>query len=244
MDLTPTVPGRVSVVMPAFQLVDSIGPNLDRTVAALASIADLEVVVVDDGSTDGTGDTASKAAARHDGATVVSYRPNRGKGGALQAGFAASTGETIVFLDADLDLPPEQVPAFISEFEELGVDGLVGAKQRAMAPETYPVLRRVLSRIFSGTIRLMFRLPVDETQTGLKVFRRKPLDDFLQNLEVQRYTFDLELLVRMHRAGYAIAEAPVQLAEGASASGVSLRTLWEMARDTLRIWIQTTLRRD
>ena len=173
---------------------------------------------------------------------MVSYRPNRGKGGALQAGFAAASGETIVFLDGDLDLPPEQVPAFVDLFDAMSVDALVGAKQRSMAPETYPLVRRVLSHIFSWTIRVMFRLPINETQTGLKVFRRKPLDDFLGGLEVKRYTFDLELLVRMNRAGYVIAEAPVMLAEGASATGVSMGTLWEMGRDTLSIWMRTIVR--
>ena len=239
MEHSPTVPGRVSVIMPAYRLASTIGSNIDRTVAALADVGDHEIVVVDDGSDDGTGDAARAAAAAHRDVVVVSYQPNRGKGAALQRGFATSTGETVVFLDADLDLPPEQVPAFVMKFEDLGVDALVGAKQRAMAPETYPPLRRILSRIFTGTIQLLFRLPVKETQTGLKVFRRKPLEDFLPELAVKRYSFDLELLVRMDRGGYEIAEAPVVLAEGASATGVSIRTLVEMGWDTARIWVQT-----
>jgi hypothetical protein len=145
----------------------------------------------------------------------------------------------VVFLDGDLDLPPEQVPGFVTQFDVRDVDALVGAKQRAMSPGTYPALRRVLSRIFSVTIRVLFRLPVSETQTGLKAFRRKPLEDFLPELEVKRYTFDLELLVRMQRAGYHIDEAPVVLAQGASATGVSLRTLWEMGRDTVATWVRS-----
>jgi glycosyltransferase involved in cell wall biosynthesis len=225
--------------MPAYRLAATIGANIDRTVTALAAIDDLEIVVVDDGSDDGTGEAARTTAARYAEVSVVSYATNRGKGGALQRGFAETSGATVVFLDGDLDLPPEQVPGFVTQFDVRDVDALVGAKQRAMSPGTYPALRRVLSRIFSVTIRVLFRLPVSETQTGLKAFRRKPLEDFLPELEVKRYTFDLELLVRMQRAGYHIDEAPVVLAQGASATGVSLRTLWEMGRDTVATWVRS-----
>ena len=112
-----------------------------------------------------------------------------------------------------------------------------------MGPGRYPQLRRVLSKTFSGVIRLLFHLPVGETQTGLKAFRRPPLTEVLPNLRVKRYTYDLELLVGLHRRGYTISEAPVELSEGASDSGVSIGTLWEMGRDTLLIWLRTILRR-
>jgi len=225
--------------MPAYRLAGSIGPDIDRTVAALAPLNDYEIVVVDDGSDDATGAAARAAAKSYSQVSVLSYSTNRGKGAALQSGFETASGATVVFLDGDLDLPPEQVPGFLDEFERQDVDVLVGAKQRAMSPGTYPALRRLLSRIFSTTISILFRLPVSETQTGLKAFRRKPLEDFLPELEVKRYTFDLELLVRMQRAGYRIGEAPVTLAEGASATGVSLRTLWEMGRDTAATWVRS-----
>lgn len=127
--------------------------------------------------------------------------------------------------------------------EDGGFHALVGAKQQAMQPGRYPGYRRVLSRIFSGTTRLLFRLPVTETQTGLKAFRREALDQTLPRLRVKRYTYDLELVVALHRRGFTIAETPVELAAGASEAGVSVRTLWEMGRDTLRIWLRMILRR-
>ncbi len=224
--------------MPAYNLAGSIAANIERVVAATASVAAVEIVVADDGSTDETGDEARAAASRFENVTIVSLSPNQGKGAALQAAFAASTRETIVFLDADLDLPPEQVPAFVNRLGTESLDALVGTKQEAMEPGRYPILRRLLSRIFSGVIRLLFNLPVGETQTGLKAFRRAPLEEVLPSLRIKRYTYDLELLVALHRRGYAIGEAPVELAKGASGAGASVRTLWEMGRDTLRIWLR------
>jgi glycosyltransferase involved in cell wall biosynthesis len=225
--------------MPAYQLAAGIAANIDRTVEALRAVPGVEIVVCDDGSTDGCRTAAEQAAARHDNVEVVGYTPNRGKGAALQEAFGNSNGEIVVFLDADLDLPPEQVPAFLERHRSAGVDVLVGAKQQSMEPGRYPALRRVLSKMFSFVTSLLFRLPVDETQTGLKSFRREALSRTLPQLQVTRYSFDLELIARISRAGFTIAAAPVELAEGASATGVSVRTLWEMGRDTLLIWIRS-----
>ncbi len=228
----------VSVLMPAHQLESVIADNIDRVVDVVASWTAVEIIVIDDGSTDDTKGFLDKAAAVHDEVTVISYPINRGKGGALKEGFAHATGNTIVFLDADLDLPPEQLPAFLAEFERLGVDALVGAKRTAMAPDRYPTIRRGLSLAFAAVNRALFRLPVHETQTGLKVFRRSVLESTLPRLETAGYAFDLELLLRICKNGGSLAESPVALASGSS-SGLSLSTLWEMGRDTIVIWVKS-----
>ncbi|MDJ0953431.1 MAG: glycosyltransferase family 2 protein [Acidimicrobiia bacterium] len=236
MPHTPT--SGISILMPAYQLESAIGDNIDRVAAVVADWPSVEVIIVDDGSTDDTRRVAEKAAAAHDTVSVVGYPVNRGKGGALKEGFGYSTMEAVVFLDSDLDLPPEQLPSFLNEFERLNVDALVGAKRSAMAPGRYPLLRRVLSLTFAAVNSVLFRLPVRETQTGLKAFKRAALADTLPNLETVGYTFDLELLVRIRKAGGSMAEAPVALAKGSS-SGLSFSTLWEMGRDTLQIWFRS-----
>ena len=228
----------VSILMPAYQLEPVIADNIDRVVEVVGDWPGVEIVVIDDGSTDDTKGFAEKAASSHESVSVVSYPINRGKGGALKEGFTHANGDTIVFLDSDLDLPPEQLPTFVTEFEHQGVDALVGAKRTAMAPGRYPALRRLLSLAFAGVNRVLFRLPVHETQTGLKAFKRSALQDTLPNLETDGYAFDLELLIRIRKAGGSLAEAPVALAPGSS-SGLSLATLWEMGRDTLAIWVKS-----
>ena len=224
--------------MPVYQLESAIGDNIDRVASVVADWPTVEIIVIDDGSTDDTRGFADKAAAAHPVVSVVGYPANRGKGGALKEGFAHCSNGTVVFLDADLDLPPEQLPGFIREFEELGVDAMVGAKRSAMAPGRYPALRRILSLTFAAVNRLLFRLPIRETQTGLKVFKRAALEETLPKLETAGYTFDLELLVRIRKAGGSMTEAPVALAKGSS-SGISMATLWEMGRDTLKIWFRS-----
>lgn len=228
----------VSILMPAYRLESTIADNIDRVAAVVGAWEDSEIIVIDDGSPDDTRRFAEKAAARTDLAAVVGYPINRGKGGALKEGFKHATGETIVFLDSDLDLPPEQLNDFVDAFYAADVDALVGAKRSAMVAGRYPLLRKFLSLAFSAINRWLLRLPVRETQTGLKAFRRSILERTLPQLETERYAFDLELLVRIRKAGGTMAETPVVLAPGSS-SGLSLATLWEMGRDTLRIWLRS-----
>lgn len=231
-------PAGVSVLMPAYRLESTIADNIDRVVAVVGSWADSEIIVIDDGSPDDTHGFAEKAAARSDIVAVVGYATNRGKGGALKEGFKYAGGDTIVFLDSDLDLPPEQLPEFLDAFYSADVDALVGAKRAAMGSGRYPMMRRLLSLAFAAVNRLLLRLPLRETQTGLKAFRRSALESTLPALEIERYAFDLELLVRIRKAGGTMTEAPVKLAPGSS-SGLSLATLWEMGRDTLKIWFRS-----
>ena len=224
----------VSVVLPAYRLGERIAANMMTVATALPGA---QIVVVDDGSDDGTYQQAQQSAARLSRARVIRHERNRGKGAALQTGTAVAEGSVVIFLDGDLDLPAAQLPGLLDLFAELGADVLVGAKQTGMSGGRYPWKRRALSRVFSLVTRILFHLPVDETQTGLKIFRRHVLDQVFADLRIFGYAFDLELLVRAHQAGFRITQAPVDLRVGASSAPLRLATLWEMLRDTLRIFL-------
>ena len=228
--------GGVSVLMPAYNVGPIIADNAARVAKALIDLDDVEIIVCNDGSADQTGPAADEAAEQVDVLRVVHHTTNQGKGAALRSAFAASTGETVVFLDGDLDLPPEQLPMFVETFYERDVDALVGEKAEAMRREDYPAIRRVLSRTYSTVVSLLFRIPVRETQTGLKAFRRAAIADVMPSLTINRYTFDLELLGRMVKNGATIDGAAVTLAPDAATTGLSAATLYEMARDTLLTW--------
>lgn len=219
--------------MPAYGLGAEIGANI-RSVAAVLPSA--EIVVVDDGSTDQTFVSARQVALEYERVHVLRHETNLGKGAALRTGTRAATGSLIVFLDGDLDLPPGQLPGLLDELARREADVLVGTKRVGMGEGRYPWKRQALSHIFSFVISVLFRLPVSETQTGLKIFRRQVLDAVFADLRIVRYAFDLELLVRAQRAGYRLIEVPVDLRVGASSAPLRLATLWEMGRDTLRIF--------
>lgn len=230
-------PPDLSVVMPSYQLGAVIGPNVRRVLASLSDQPTHEVVVVDDGSTDGTAQTLAELAAADDRLKVVSHDVNRGKGRALISGWQASRGERVVFLDADLDLPPEQIPHLLTYLDE--ADVVVGTKRKAMSRHNYPWLRTLLSRLYAASTSGLFRLPVNETQTGLKVFRRAVLDRVLPEMRIFGYAFDLELLIRADRLGSKMVEVPVTLADAAKESTFRLAMAWELARDTIRLGVWT-----
>ncbi len=222
----------LSVIMPAYRLGPVIASNIFAVVAAVSGL-DAEVVVVDDGSDDDTESQASLAAQQAPSVRVVRHEVNRGKGEALVTGTGHSRGGIVCFLDADLDLPPDQIAPLVQRLAT--ADVAVGAKRSNMAGGAYPTLRRVLSHVFAVATTGIFRLPIRETQTGLKAFKREVLDAVLPSVRLRGYAFDLELMVRAHRAGYRIVEVPVRLGPSASGAALRLRMLWELGRDTLRL---------
>jgi len=229
-------------VLPAYRLGDTIAANVRRVLTALESIEDVEVIVVDDGSEDGTQEALAPVTAADVRVSVVTHTHNRGKGEALVSGWEASQGALVVFLDADLDLPPEQIPRLVELLDT--ADVVVGTKRQAMDAGNYPRFRTVLSRIYSSSTSRLFGLPVDETQTGLKLFRREVLDRVIPDMRIMGYAFDLELLVRAHRLGHSIIEAPVELSESAREASFRLAMAWELGRDALRLawWVLTDRR--
>jgi glycosyltransferase involved in cell wall biosynthesis len=228
----------VSVVLPAYQLGSVIAANIERVASVLSGLS-VELVVVDDGSTDQTRSEALRATANIPGASVLSHPVNRGKGQALFTGAKVATGDLIVFLDADLDLPPEQLPDLLDGLGD--ADVLVGAKRDSMAAGRYPLIRRVLSRLFSLATVGLFGLTVTETQTGLKIFRRRVLEVVIPQMRIEGYAYDLEMLVRAQRAGFKLTQTPVELGPGASTASLRAGMLWQMARDTARLqwWVWT-----
>lgn len=230
--------------MPAYQLGSSIHDNILTVASVLETLPGSEIIVVDDGSTDETFDEAMKAAGEVAGVRVLRHDTNLGKGGALRTGGLATDRPVVVLLDGDLDLPPEQIPDLVETLSERDLDVLVGTKRYGMSGGRYPWKRRILSGVFRLVTRILFRLQVTETQTGLKLFRRDVLQAVLSDLQVTRYAFDLELLVRADRAGARIGEVPIALRVGASSAPLSLSTLWEMGRDTFKIFWWSLRSRD
>ncbi|HDH26612.1 MAG TPA: glycosyltransferase family 2 protein [Actinobacteria bacterium] len=234
----------ISVVMPAYQLGSSIHHNILEVASVLEALPGSEIIVVDDGSTDDTFAQATKAAGEAAAVRVLRHDTNLGKGGALRTGGLAAERPVVVLLDGDLDLPPDQIPDLVETLSERDLDVLVGTKRYGMSGGRYPWKRRLLSGVFRLVIRILFRLQVSETQTGLKLFRRDVLQAVLPDLTVTRYAFDLELLVRADRYGARIGEVPVALRVGASSAPLSMSTLWEMGRDTFKIFWWSLRSRD
>jgi putative flippase GtrA len=233
----PAAPGvfRATVVLPALDEAPRIGATIAAVRAALADLhagGGVEVVVVDDGSTDGTADAALEG-----GADQVVVQPhNRGKGAAVRAGVAAARGRTVAFTDADLSYSPDQLVRVITEVEA-GWDVAVGNRRH---PDTTTVqgagtVRDLGSRVINlVTMAVLLSRPHD-TQCGLKAFRSDVAKAIFALGRVDRFAFDIELLHLVERHELSLTEVPVRLASADRSTVKVVRDGLRLLRDVWRI---------
>jgi glycosyltransferase involved in cell wall biosynthesis len=203
--------GKVSVLMPAYNEATRISSNIEETVETFKEFGcSWELIVVDDGSSDGTYEKALAYAAKYPGLVTVKKNPsNLGKGRALKKAIHYVSGDYVVFLDADLDLHPVLIQTLFDIMRLDNADIVIGSKMHPNSRVSYPAQRRVISLVYYWLVRLLFNLPCRDTQTGLKLFKVEVLRNVLPRLLVKEFAFDIELLANAHHMGYKIAEAPI-----------------------------------
>lgn len=236
--------GKISVVMPAFNESEHIAKNLQVVVDTLSTFGyDFEVIVVDDGSPDNTYLYAARVLLNHpEQVRIVRYDCNQGKGNALMCGTEYATGDYVVFMDADMDLHPEQLPVFLEILQARQADAVIGSKRHPLSNVNYPLVRQIYSAGYYALVRLLFGLPLRDTQTGLKLFKIDVLRDVFPRVLAKRFAFDIEVLANAHRLGYDIVDAPVTLHYQRSYNRISLRQVWFIFLDTIAIFYRMKIR--
>jgi putative flippase GtrA len=228
----PDAPGahRLTVVLPAYQEASRIGVSVVAVREALADVAP-EIVVVDDGSTDGTAAAAAAAGAR-----VVQLEGNRGKGAAVRAGMLAASGRTVAFTDADLAYPPDLLRDLLVAVED-GWDVAVGSRwhrdSRALARPS--LLRRVSSRLFNLLTATVLLGQYRDTQCGCKAFRSDVARLLFGHTRLDGFAFDVEVLHLVERYRLSLTEVPVQVTDGGSSTVRVASAALRMIRDLFRI---------
>jgi glycosyltransferase involved in cell wall biosynthesis len=230
----------LSVVVPAYREGPHIHDNLVHLLHELDQIGgDYEVIVVSDGNNDETVSESERVGSPR--IRVLAYPVNEGKGFALMHGIAHARGDLIAFIDADMELDPSGIGRFVRIQRELGCDVVVGSKRHPDSRVAYPTVRRLQSWLYQQLIRLLFRLNVKDTQTGLKLFRGEVLREVVPLLAVKRFAFDLELLVVAGKLGYRrVVEAPIDLDyrfETTTSPAAAYRALWDTAAIFYRLKI-------
>lgn len=229
---------ELSVVVPSYNPGSRLRTTMERLVATLSEAGvTFEVIVVSDGSTDGSHEALEGLpGVSGDALRVVHLERNSGKGRALQAGLAMGRGSYLGFIDADGDLAPELLGPFVSLIRLYRPDVILGSKRHPMSEVVYPPARRLYSWGYQQLIRALFHLKVRDTQTGIKLVRRDVLAAVLPRMVERRFAFDLELFVVARHLGYgAFFEAPVRIEERFS-STISLPAVARIFLDTLAVW--------
>ncbi|MEM1646205.1 MAG: glycosyltransferase, partial [Ignisphaera sp.] len=123
-------------------------------------------------------------------------------------GYKYSRGDVVVLFDADLDIPPQQIPILLAVMMKTEADLVITNKWHPLSRTIASGLRRFLSRSYNTLVRLITGLNIRDTQTGAKAIKRHVLDTIAPKMYVKRYAFDVELLLLAAKHGYRIAEAP------------------------------------
>ncbi|MEX2049114.1 MAG: glycosyltransferase [Gemmatimonadota bacterium] len=236
----------LTVVVPVYnggeEIVENVG-FIRRAASGELRPDDIELVVVSDGSIDGTAERL--LAARSDvEMRVIHYDRNLGKGYAVKLGSLAARGEWIALVDADLDLDPGVIPAYLEVARRDRLDLAIGSKRHPDSVVLYPRSRRVASWCYQQLNRMLFRLDVRDTQVGLKVFSRAVADEVVPLLLVKRFAFDLELLAVSNALGYSrVEELPVRLDYRFTGSGVRSVAVARALVDTAAIFYRLRILR-
>jgi glycosyltransferase involved in cell wall biosynthesis len=218
-----TSAATVSVVIPCLNEAENIEQCVTRAWAILEEHElQGEVIVVDNGSDDGSAELAAAAGAR------VVHEPRRGYGSAYLAGFAAATSDYIVMIDADLTYDFREIPRFVAELDG-GAELVMGNRLDDVQPGAMSVLSRIGNPLLSGFLNLLYRTPVRDAHCGMRAFRR----DALPALDLHATGMELasEMVIRATKTGLTISELPIALhPRGGASKLLPFRDGWRHLR--------------
>jgi glycosyltransferase involved in cell wall biosynthesis len=230
---------KLSILMPFLNEEKIIVQNALEVVRIMRGFDfNFEIILVDDGSRDRSYELLSAEFNGHTEVRVVRNYQNFGKGWALKTGYEYSTGDYVLFLDSDLELSPEHIPNFFRLMIEENSDAVIGSKLHPDSDLEYPLARKLYSFVYYSLIKILFGLPVMDSQTGIKLFKREALEEALPKVLVKKFAFDIELLLLLFKNRRKIVSAPIQLrfSRGKFTGNIRFRTIYAMIVDTLAIF--------
>jgi len=224
---------KVSVIVPCHNEATRIKENCARIKAVLQSLnVDYEVVLEEDGSTDGTGDIIKRLSAKDHKIVALSFpQLRRGKGWGFRKLVEASSGDVIISMDADLSTSPDVIKEFLPALQT--ADVLI--TNRYASPESkIPLRRRAPSLAYNAFLRILFGIRVRDTQSGFKAYRKGVFDRV--KLASDGFEYDIELLAKAHRLGLRVREIPVKYIYRKDARFSVISHGPRMVLGTVRLW--------
>jgi glycosyltransferase involved in cell wall biosynthesis len=199
----------ISIIIPAYNEEKRLPATLSTVKAYLQATSwdFTEILVVDDGSRDGTAELALKAGVR-----LLQNPGNRGKGYSVRHGMLEAKGDWLLFSDADLSTPIEELEKLWTAIEREGAQAAIGSRDldRSLIGVRQPLFREFGGRFFNLVIRLITGLPFQDTQCGFKLFEGAAAREIFRRQRVERFGFDVEVLYIAQHLGYRTLEVPVR----------------------------------
>lgn len=235
---------HLAVIVPAYNEASRIAPTLERLNEYLSAQSyDWEVTVVSDGSTDGTNEQVAQFAASHNGFRLIASTPNRGKGYVVRKGMLEVEGEYLLFSDADLAAPIEELEKLLPEMASHPI--AIGSRplKDSQLEVRQPLYREMLGRASNKLIQLLGVPGIQDTQCGFKLFKNEVAKDVFSRCKLDGFSFDFEALMVARDLGYTIAEVPIRWAHQEGSKVVLWRDAPKALFDLLKLRLMGKERR-
>ena len=237
--------GLLSVIVPAYKQEKTIKRDLENIDSVLhegLKELDFEIICVVDGRDDRTYEQAQKANSKK--IKIYGYDENKGKGYAVRYGMARARGHLISFLDAGMDISPKGIMMLMAHMQWYNADVIVGSKRHPVSRVNYPLRRRIYSIGYHLGVKLLFGLPLTDTQSGIKIFKRNVVEKVLPRLLVKTYAMDIEILSVTKYLGFnRIYEAPIEVRFDKRSSKIRWHTIFRMMIDTMAVFYRLKILR-
>jgi len=224
----------ISIVIGAYNEENRILRSLRRIQEFTTTCGmDYEVIVVDDGSTDGTADVLKREAPQ--GVKIIRYEKNRGKGYALRTGVLASKGDLVLISDADLSTPIEEINRLLPYLPEYRI--AIGSRALALSKilVKQPWWRQRMGRYFNRFVKLLVLDGFNDTQCGFKLFGGETARELFGESRIDRFAYDVEILASARKKGYGIVEVPIKWVNDPASKVDPIRDSLKMLVDLVKI---------
>ena len=228
---------KISLVIPMYNESSIINEALETFSSYMDKrFEDWELIFVDDGSADGCGDAVAAAHEKDGRIRLCRYTPNRGKGYAVRTGVLAAEGDMILFTDCDNAYGEEAVGALADAIADSDADIVVGSRNLSKdGYEGYTFIRKLASKTYIKVIAVAAGFKLSDSQCGIKGFRADIAKKIFSNCEVDRFAFDLEVIMIANKLNARIGEMPVKIINHRESTVHVLRDSFRMLRDVHRM---------
>jgi glycosyltransferase involved in cell wall biosynthesis len=225
------------VILPAHNEASTLEPAVLEITRVLSEYSrDYEIVIAEDGSTDGTDRKASELSKRLPAVRHLHAEKRLGRGKALKNAFQKSAGQILVYMDVDLATDIRELRELIRSVDEESYDLAIGSRLLPESSVERSGTRNIASKTYNFMVRTVLSSKIMDHQCGFKAFRREPIMHLLEEIEDNHWFWDTELLVRAQRRGYRIKEIPVLWKSGCETKVSLLHDSIYMGWQILALW--------
>jgi glycosyltransferase involved in cell wall biosynthesis len=234
----------VSVVLPAYNEVDLLELAVTQVSQVLRAIGySYEIIIAEDGSTDGTDKKAAELAETFPFVKHIHRQKRQGRGTALNNAFRQSSGEVLVYMDLDLATDLKYLKPLVDAVFVEGYDFSTGSRMLPQSKVERSLRRSIISKTYNFFARHMLGSKLRDHQCGFKAFRRESLLKLLDDVEATHWFWDTEVMVRAQRRGYKIKEIAVEWKSGRATKVNFFKDSWSMFSKIVALWWKLKIRR-